>query len=465
MKKNTKLLMIVIGLVVLAAVIMVAILPDKGKEVAFKDFGYCFANTGRLTRIMRVSGEEADISEIVNIISPDETIFVKGDKITYKGEEISSELPLFFDDNKYIYIPWEKAVFLTTDLKVRSAEGNAFLIKEGFFGDDYTLRDSGNDLLMLSCTKNLFVALKPFKVTALGESFNVNPMDLVLFDGYSIRTASVAETVAKRSSHGITKESLVTVNDHIYFMSDFLGVLGLSVERDSTEGGLDRIDDDALEELKELKVEVQTVEDRMITIPEATFQYFLGHRYELPEKLEVYKNGSIWYQKREDLASPIESIPIYGEEYIYLPGDFGIVDPNARKQNFVPAFSRIKREASEEGYYIYPADDGKQKLLPQAVIYDGTENYLFTDTVTIKWKNSSFVLPPLSYASYDGVDRLEFYDAGEDKFHSYILDVDSIVAEFDNGNGVDMVSRMVIIDGKPAMVIVSEPGMYGSYFD
>ena len=465
MKKHTKLLLTVVGLAVLAAVIAVALIPDKGKEVAFKDFGYCFVNTGRLTGIMRVGGEEADISDLVNIISPDDTIVTDGEKVTYKGEKISSELPLFFDDSSYIYIPWEKAIFLTEDLKIRSVEGNAFLIKKGFFGDDYTLRDSADDLLMLSCTRNLFLALKSFKVTAMGESFTVDPMELVLFDGYSIRTASVSETVAKRSSHGITKDSLVTIDGRTYFMSDFLEVLGLSVERDSTKGGLERIDDSALEELEEKNVVVQNIEDNMITIPEETFQYFLGHRYELPENLEVYQNGGIWYKKGGDVASPLESIPLYGEEYIYFPADFGIVDPGARRQHSVPAFSRIKREKTDDGYYLYPNGKDEGKLLPQAVIYDGAENYLFTDYVTIKWKNSSFTLAPLSYACYDGVDRLEFYDTGEDRFYSYILDVDSIVAEFDTGHGVDLVSKMIRIDGKPMMIVVSEPGMYGSYFD
>ena len=33
------------------------------------------------------------------------------------------------------------------------------------------------------------------------------------------------------------------------------------------------------------------------------------------------------------------------------------------------------------------------------------------------------------------------------------------------GHGVDLVSKMIRIDGKPMMIVVSEPGMYGSYFD
>ncbi|MBR5369129.1 MAG: hypothetical protein IK138_07595 [Lachnospiraceae bacterium] len=479
---SKKALLVVLPLfAVLCVLVLSALMSGDAREVVFKDFGHAFVNTSRLISIMRVPGAQVDVSENICVLSPDSSIKIKGDKISYGSETLASQLPMFFDNNSYIYIPWEKAVFLDRNLELRNVEGNAFLIKEGFFGEDYTRRDSAKDMLLLSCTKNLFVSLGEFTVTTLGESFTVEPMDLVLFDGYSIKTMAVSDTKAERSAHGIAKDSLVTLYGRTYVMSDFLSVLGLSVERDSSSTALEAIDSSELEEKKE---PVKSIEKTILKIPEETFQYFLGHRYEMPEDLEVYNLDGIWYQKREDLASPLESIPIYGEKYVYLPAEFGMIDTKQQKQSKLPAFSKIERkekpkedeigvtskengdetETTEEEFTVMSFDGSESKVLPQGVIYDGTENYLFTAPVKLEWKGACFTLAPLSYVSYDGVDRLEFYDAGEDMFYSYILDMNSIKVTFNDGTGVDLINRSAFLGDGQSMLIVSDPGMYGSYF-
>ncbi len=450
---------------VLVLVVLLGILfsSNSGKEVVFKDYGYAFVNTNRLMSIMKVPGAETDISEIVCVLSSDGKAVIKKDSVEYNGEKLSTQLPLFFDNNSYIYIPWEEAVFLENSLKLRKVEGNAFLIKEAFFGDDYTRRDSGEGLLLLSCTKNLFLALNEFTVTSPGESFTVSPMELVLFDSYSMKTARVSDTEAKRSSHGITKDSLVSVDGQSYVMSDFLAVLGLTVERDSAVSGLDNIDVDDIEESAEAP---KPIEDNSLKVPESTYQYFLGNRYDLPENLEVYSLNGAWYQKREELATQIQSGPLYGEKYIYLPADYGFVDTEGKKQYSLPAFSRITKEIGENGeIYAVTSDESVKKLLPRGVLFDGLENFLFTEAVTLSWADMSFELAPFSCVTYDGVDRLDFYDTGEDKSYSYILQTGSVRVTFEDGGGVDVIKRDILTADGEELLVASQPGLYRSFFD
>ncbi len=452
-------------LVVLLVLIGILIFRDDEKEVVFKDYGFAITNTNRLVGIMRVPGSSADINEIICPLSSDESIIVKDGEVTYKGEKLSGQIPLFFDNSSYIFIPWEEAVFLTDDFGIKTVDGSVFLIKEAFFGDDYTRKDSGKGLLLLSCTKNLFLALEEFSITTIGESFTVKPMDLVLFDGYSIKTARISDTEAQRGSYGITNESLVTVNGHTYVMRDFLSALGLSVERDSSLGGLEKTEIGSENGKEKEKDTPKPIDDTMLKLNEETFQYFLGHRYQLKKDVEVYSLDGVWYLKNDDLASRLETIPMYGEEYVYLPGSFGLVNPSVGKQYSLPGFTRIKREAEDDGYIAYTARADKHKLLPRSVIFDGTENYLFTDSVTVEWKDHSFTLAPLSYVSWDGIERLEFYDSGEDKFYSYILQLDSVKVRFEDGNGVDVVSGTVLNEDLTGFMIINEPGLLASYFD
>ena len=67
--------------------------------------------------------------------------------------------------------------------------------------------------------------------------------------------------------------------------------------------------------------------------------------------------------------------------------------------------------------------------------------------------------------SWDGIERLEFYDSGEDKFYSYILQLDSVKVRFEDGNGVDVVSGTVLNEDLTGFMIINEPGLLASYFD
>ena len=68
---------------VLVLVVLLGILffSNSGKEVVFKDYGYAFVNTNRLMSIMKVPGAEADISEIVCVLSSDGKAVIKKDSV------------------------------------------------------------------------------------------------------------------------------------------------------------------------------------------------------------------------------------------------------------------------------------------------------------------------------------------------------------------------------------------------
>lgn len=461
-KKAAFVVLPLVLVLVLVVVLGIIFLTGSKREVVFKDYGYAFVNTNRLMSIMKVPGAEADISEIVCVLSSDGKALIGDDSIEYRGEELSMQLPLFFDNNSYIYIPWEDAVFLDKDIRLRKVEGNAFLINDAFFGDDYTIRDAGKDLLLLSCTRNLFLALDEFTVTSSGESFKVSPMELVLFDSYSIKKAGVSDSEMTRSAHGITTDSLVTVNGRSYVMSDFLAVLGLTVDRESNAKETETLDVDELDVKKEAP---RSIEEGSMTVPEATYQYVLGNRYDLPENLEVYKLGETWYQKREELATQLQSAPLYGEEYIYLPCNYGLSDTENEKQFSLPAFSKISKDRSEDGEVTAVSPDGVKKILPRGVLYDGFENFLFTEAVTLSWGDKSFELAPFSCVTYDGFDRLDFYDTGEDKSYSYILQAGSVRVLFEDGGGVDVIKRDILLPDGSELIVASEPGMYRSFFE
>ena len=475
---SRKALMVIIALVtIMTVLIIVALSSGNSREVVIKDFGFAFSNTGRFVRIMRVPGAQADISEIVNALSPDEKIEIKDESPSYKGEALSSEIPAFFNNKGYIYIPWEEAVFLGSDLKLRSYEGRTFLIKDSFFNEDYTRRSDAKGLLLLSCTKNLFLALDGFRVTSGGDEFEVLPMELVLFDGYNLRTAAVSETVAEREAHGIGKDSLVTIKDHTYMMEDFLGVLGLSVERDSTVGGLDRLklseeDEEEKHEDGEEKNGAVTrkappvsIEDSVLKIKEESFQYCLGYRYDYPEDFEVFCHDGIWYQKRDGFVSQMEKGPIYSREKMFLPDEYILVDSKSNRIAWIPAFSQVINEKRENGRFLISSKDGKEeKSVPRSVIYDG-ENYIFTDEVTISWKDASYTLAPFSYVSYDGNEILEFYDYGEDIFRTFILQVDSAEVRYDDGSGVDVIKRIIFDENGNKQMMFDDASIFGSVFE
>lgn len=449
--------------VVLVVLLVVTLSTEEEREVVFKDYGYGFANASRLVSIMKVPGNETDVNDLLCQVSPDGKIIVKGDKVSYGKESLSPQLPLFFDNNSYIYIPWEEAVFLDTNLTVKSIEGNAFLIKEGFFGDDYTIRDSGKDLLLLSCTKNLFLALADFSVTSTGMKLEVKPMDLVLFDGYSVRTLRIADTTGYRFSNGIRTDSLVTVNGHDYFMKDFLSVLGLTVERDSSVDGLERME---VKEDKDTQAP-KPIDDIKLKVSEPTVQYFLGNRYDYPEGLEVYKYDDIWYEKRDEFAAPIDGNPMYGEKYIWLPNDYGLADIYGTRVFSLPAFTKIEREQGKDGkIYVISADEKKREALPaRSIIFDGYENYIFTSDAVISWRDTEIALSPLSYVNYDGAGRLGIYVENEDLFYSYSLETDSIKVRYPEGNGVDLTEKIILREGESDLPVFSQPGILGSFFE
>ncbi|MCR4722093.1 MAG: hypothetical protein K5655_10240 [Lachnospiraceae bacterium] len=451
-------------LMILAIVVGVAVFSEEEREVVFKDFGYAISNTSRFISVMKVPGDEADISDNICVLTPDHSIKISDGKVKYEGETVSSQLPMFFDDSTYIYIPWEKAVFLGSDLYMKSFEGNAFLIREGFFGDDYTIRDSGRDLLLLSCTKNLFLALKEFSITSRGMKLAIKPMSFVLFDGYSVRTAFVSENTAYREYNGIGKDSLVTIDGCDYIMEDFLSVLGLSVERDSAESELEGIE---VPDGTDVPEPPKSIDDIKQVITEETFRYFLGNRYDYPENLEVYKYNGFWYEKRDNFVSEMDGSPMYGEEYIWLPDDYGLADVYGGKVFYLPAFSRIERIKDSDGNTFAVSTDGKTriKLPKKSFLFDGYENYVFTDETELLWNNETITLPALSYINYDGAGRLGVYSSEEGVFYEYSVKVDSIKVMYPEKYGVDIVKRMMIRDGEESPVIVDQPEFFDSYFE
>ncbi len=461
---SKKVLVVVLPLLlILAIVVGVAFFSEEEREVVFKDFGYAISNTSRFISVMKVPGNEADISDNICVLTPDHSIKISDGKVKYEGETVSSQLPMFFDDSTYIYIPWEKAVFLGSDLCMKSFEGNAFLIREGFFGDDYTIRDSGRDLLLLSCTKNLFLALKEFSITSYGQKLVIKPMEFVFFDGYSVRKASVSGTTAYRDYNGIRKDSIVTIDDHDYIVEDFLSVLGLSVERDSTEGGLENFEiPDDIEKIAPPK----PIDDIKYPVTEKTHQFFLGNRYEYPENMEIYKFNDTWYQKRDNFVATLGKSPMYGDENIWLPDDYGMFDLFTETISCLPAFSHIEKTKDEdEKIYAVSLDGDKRFPLPKrAILFDGYENYLFTDETVITWKDTSITLPALSYVNYDGAGRLDVYLSDEDECYRYILEDDSIIVKYPEDVGVDVVKRIFLKDEKTMLPVVDEPELFGSFF-
>lgn len=464
--------------VILIVLILVAVSSSEKREVVINDFGFAFIDTGRIVGVMRVPGAEADIRDMIEVLSPEDPLEIDDGVPEYRGEKLAAELPVFFDENRYLYIPWEEAVFLDRDLELKKFEGKTFLHDKGFFDEERVLRDSSKNLLLLSCTRNLYVALGEFSIISSGERADIKPKDLVLFDGYNVRKATVSETTAKRESYGIGKDSLVVIGDRSYLMDDFLGVLGLTVERDSVSGGLEKLvipDEEEKEDSdtgeaagdseKDTKSAPKPIEEMMIKIPEETFQYSIGYRYDLPENLEVYSSKGTWYQKRENFTSTLDSAPLFGEETIYLPGDYAIYDFSERRQSYLPAFSRVGRTLSEYGNASLKDSNGENEKKPgRSVIYDG-KNYIFTDTVTVSWKNESYTLPPFSYICYDGQEILEFYNPEEDTFKTYILQLDSIKIMFDDGNGVDVAKRYVLFDEQPQILIADNISAFDSLFE
>lgn len=477
---------IVIPLVVIGALCFAYFWGEYSKSIPIKDYGHAFLNVNKLYSVMKVNSSMVGVDELLCELDADDKLQIAGSSMKYRGEELNIKLPCFFDSNNYIFIADKEASFITSELRNETIDGRIFYIKNSIYDDEY-VKLSDRDDLLLRCNENLFLALKPFEIVSSGESVKVSVYDFLLIDGYAIYKATVWDDSIEHSTHGLYEGSIVKIDGKSYSMGTFLDILGVDFEGNAKE-------------VDEEDIVVKTIDETMKTIPEATYQYFLGYRYEYPENLTVYAVDGQWYQSREDFTSPVQSIPIYyapkkesgddffdedydesqktedstdmeefvpdedvlnGKKGVYLPSEYVLVDPLNSKQYKTPAFAKVYHSMGE----TIVTDGTALKNLEFGVLYDGDENYFFAEPVTVRFGDKVISVSALSYMSIEGGNKISIYDFERDEFSSYIINTDNIKIELSYNCVIDAVGRKVRKDGKDLMILGSDPSLYGSYFE
>lgn len=458
---------------------------EYAKSVPVKDYGHGFLNLNKLYSVMKVDSSLVGIDEFLCELDAESKLEIKGSTLSYRGEKLNNELPCFFDSNNYIFIGNKEAQFITSKLKSETIDGTIFYIKDSIYDADY-VKQSDRDDLLYKCNDNLFVALKPFEITSTGEKFNIEKYDILLFDGYSIYQATVYDDSFTRSSHGIYEGSCVTIDGKTYAITDFLRLLGLSLD-----GTLPEDEDD------ETATDIKPIDSETRTIEEPLYQYFMGYRFDYPAGLNVYSLDGVWYQKREDFTAQLERIPMFyepdessievdfyaededesltdedgefvtpkdvleGKRGAYLPAEYILIDPLNSKQYKTPAFAKFYHSNDE----LLISNGEKTKSVEYGVLYDGDENYFFLEPVTVKWSDTEIKLSSLSSFSIEGGEKISIYDFEKDEFKSYIVHFNDIRIELSFDCVVDVVNKKVRKNGSDLMILGTNPSLYNSFFD
>lgn len=179
------------------------------------------------------------------------------------------------------------------------------------------------------------------------------------------------------------------------------------------------------------------------------------------EKIE-YENSKLVFDRTnsatelkiddESQSQLVESTPFFykDERKVLFPQEMDIVQPRANngQQDRLPSLSFIDGTSTDP--QVTFAD--VKKVMGSTFLFDGNDLYFFINPVTIHANNQDYPLPEFSFATYNYNHELYLYAYGNDN-PIYLEDVDSVLAESDNGYKIDLATDTFEYNGKSRLLV------------
>lgn len=146
------------------------------------------------------------------------------------------------------------------------------------------------------------------------------------------------------------------------------------------------------------------------------YQYFNGIKVEYTGSIKINKEtNNITKITFKDETVDLDSTPLYykDEEKAIFPKTMSVIYPHLGTQYKVNYFSTIYRDLED----IYVQDGPLNKVISNAVFYDGRDLYFLGCDATVTYGNESYELKAMSYIIVDTYNSvLQIYDKEKDEF-------------------------------------------------
>lgn len=149
------------------------------------------------------------------------------------------------------------------------------------------------------------------------------------------------------------------------------------------------------------------------------YYYLLDVRFDLKGKITMNQDNDITQLSVEGEESVyLESSPVYykDEPKTIFPKNMNIVFPISGKQYKANYYSTIHKEVED----VILTDRNFEKVVVNAIMYDGGDTYYLLDKSVVTFNNETFELGPMSYIVVDVInDSLYIYDYDKDEIFSF----------------------------------------------
>lgn len=159
--------------------------------------------------------------------------------------------------------------------------------------------------------------------------------------------------------------------------------------------------------------------DKVVIKDHDLYQYLNGIKVEYTGTIEIDKETEdITQLNFKDVSIDLDTTPIYFKDSAktLFPKNMGVMFPTQGTQYKINYYSTIYRELEE----IYVKDGSINRVLSNAIIYDGADIYYLVDESKIAFKDEEIILKPMSYIIVDTYNQMvQVYDYDKDNFTVY----------------------------------------------
>ncbi len=168
-----------------------------------------------------------------------------------------------------------------------------------------------------------------------------------------------------------------------------------------------------------------------------TFQYVAGLKVDYREEA-VYRNkeGKVEVSDRESSGQTTGAPILYeGEKKITLSNNMLLMVPkNGSGLKRVNCFTTI---TEQDGLSTLVKDDKKAQVYG-GFLYDGKDTYIFLEKTTLKIGPKTVELDPLSYASVNYQQHVEYHNSADNKYEMIALANADVLAAAESGYTIDL---------------------------
>ncbi len=146
------------------------------------------------------------------------------------------------------------------------------------------------------------------------------------------------------------------------------------------------------------------------------YQYLGGQKQSYAGSIKISKNGDITELKCNDIEIELDSTPVYYsdiENTAILPEQMSIIYPKENGKTYRTTRFSI---CSIKDKSVYIEMSKSEKLVQNAILYDGDNLYFFIEQTKLMIGNKEYDISPLSYVYAKYNEYVEIYDKKSDTF-------------------------------------------------